>query len=133
MNDLLSYLARETPPSGGKLFAYPDKKGRGFAFKKCTTFNTYLKSAYRSAFPDSSKDSVSRLGSHSGRKTLANMLWNAGFARRLIVDAGGWFLKREAIDLYFKTAPYVILQAIASLAMDGSSTIQHSTVATRHD
>jgi hypothetical protein len=132
-HDLLSYLARETPPSGGRLFVYPDKKGRGFAFKKCTTYNTYLKSAYRAAFPDSPPDSVSRLGSHSGRKTLANMLWNAGFARRLIADAGGWFLKREAIDLYFKTAPYMILQAIASLTLDGSSTVQHSVVASRHD
>jgi len=92
-----------------------------------------LKKAYRTAHPDAPQESVSRLGSHSGRKTLAQMLWNAGFARRLIADAGGWFLKREAIDLYFKTAPAVILKAIASLALDGSSTVQHSDVATRHD
>ena len=131
--DLLEYLARETPPSGGKLFAFPDKKGRGFAEKPTSTFNSYLKKAYRTAHPDAPQESVSRLGSHSGRKTLAQMLWNAGFARRLIADAGGWFLKREAIDLYFKTAPAVILKAIASLALDGSSTVQHSDVATRHD
>ena len=54
--DLLEYLARETPPSGGKLFAFPDKKGRGFAEKPTSTFNSYLKKAYRTAHPDAPQE-----------------------------------------------------------------------------
>ena len=131
--DLIEYLLRETPPSAGRLFAYPNKKGRGFADKPCSTYNTYLRAAFKTAFPETDPARVSRLGSHSGRKTLAQLLWDAGFARRLIADAGNWFLKRDAIDLYFKTAAYVILNAIASLQLDGSSSMISGTVATRHD
>ena len=133
-DDLIEYLIRERPPSGGPLFAYPAKKGAGFSAKPCSTFNTYLRDAFKRAFPDASPSRVTNIGSHSGRKTLAQLLWDAGFARRLIADAGGWFLKKEAMDLYFKTAPYVILNAIASLRPDGAATSAGVTsVATRHD
>ena len=62
------------------------------------------------------------LGTHSGRKTLAQLLWDRGFSRRLIADAGGWFLKKEAM-LYFKTALHVILAALASLTVAVSEPI----------
>ena len=47
---------------------------------------------------------LSRIGSHSGRKTLSQLLWEHGFSRQLIADAGGWYIKREAVDLYFRTS-----------------------------
>ena len=113
--DLLDYLRRERPPSGGPLFAHPHKRGSGFADKPCTTFNSTLRAAYKRAFPRVASDYLKLLGTHSGRKTLAQLLWDRGFSRRLIADAGGWFLKKEAMDLYFKTASHVILAALASL------------------
>lgn len=115
-NDLIDYLLRERPPSGGPLFAYPLKRGCGFSPKKCTTFNTVLRDAYKRAFPQVSTEYLKMLGTHSGRKTLAQLLWDKGFSRRLIADAGGWFLKKEAMDLYFKTAMHVILMALADLS-----------------
>ena len=63
-----------------------------------------------------STEYLKMLGTHSGRKTLAQLLCDKGFSRRLIADAGGWFLKKEAMDLYFKTAMHVILMALADLS-----------------
>jgi hypothetical protein len=115
--DLIEYILRERPPSGGPLFAYPLKRGTGFSTKPCTTFNSVLRDAYRRAFPQATAEYLKMLGTHSGRKTLAQLLWDRGFSRRLIADAGGWFLKKEAMALYFKTAPHVILAALASLSL----------------
>ena len=55
------------------------------------------------------------LGTHSGRKSLAQWLWDDGHCRRIIADAGGWFLKRDAVDMYFKTARHIILNAVKSI------------------
>ena len=79
--------------------------------------NSYLREAYRRAFPQVGAEYLKMLGTHSGRKTLAQLLWDHGFSRRLISDAGGWFLKKEAMDLYFRTAAHVILGALASLSL----------------
>ena len=114
-SELRSYLLEVRPPSGGPLLAYPDKKGYGFSKTKSPSFNSYLRDAYRRAFPDVSAACLSRIGTHSGRKTLAQMLWDCGFCRQLIAAAGGWFIKREAVDLYFKTSALLILRALASL------------------
>jgi hypothetical protein len=124
---VFDWLRTERPPSGGCLFAYPNKKGHGFSATPTTTFNATLRAAYKLAFPSANPEYIRMLSSHSGRKTLAQLLWDAGFNRRLIADAGGWFIKREAMDLYFKTAPYVILNAIASLRLDGSSSMLQTT------
>jgi hypothetical protein len=113
-SDLRSYLVKARPPSGGPLLAYPDKKGYGFSLK-FPSFNKYLRDAYRLAFPGASDEHLSRIGTHSGRKTLAQMLWDHGFSRQLIAAAGGWFIKREAVDLYFSTSPVLILRALAQL------------------
>jgi len=114
-SDLRSYLLEVRPPSGGPLLAYPDKKGFGFSKTKSPSFNSYLREAYRRAFPDVSAKYLSKIGTHSGRKTLAQMLWDHGFSRQLIAAAGGWFIKREAVDLYFKTSALLILRALESL------------------
>ena len=58
---------------------------------------------------------VELIGSHSGRKSLAQWLWNAGHCRRVIADAGGWFMKRDAVDLYFKTARHTILSMVRNV------------------
>ena len=114
--DLVEYILYVRPPSGGPLLIRPSKKGFGFDSVKSNNFSKdYLQPAYRQAFPDVSPDYLRRLGTHSGRLTLAQLLWNAGFERRLIADAGGWFIKREAVDLYFSTASLHILQAMAAL------------------
>ena len=114
--DLIDYILYVRPPSGGPLLTRPSKKGFGFDSVKSNNFSKdYLQPAYKQAFPDVSAEYLRRLGTHSGRLTLAQLLWNAGFERRLIADAGGWFIKREAVDLYFSTASLHILQAMAAL------------------
>ena len=114
--DLIDYLLFVRPPSGGPLLIRPDKKNNGFSTAKYGGFSKeYMQPAYKLAFPDVSAAYLKRIGTHSGRLTLAQLLWNQGFERRLIADAGGWFIKREAVDLYFSTAPIHIIRAIATL------------------
>jgi hypothetical protein len=50
-------------------------------------------------------------------KTMAQWLWDDGYPRRLIADMGGWFIKRDAIDLYFTTGRSVILKAAMFIGM----------------
>jgi hypothetical protein len=123
-SDLREYLVQIRPPSGGALLVFPHKRGSGFAPSVSGGFNRYLREAYRRAFPDVSPEYLSRIGTHSGRKTLAQMLWDHGFSRQLIAAAGGWFIKREAVDLYFKTSAILILRALASLTAHASSSDQ---------
>ena len=113
--ELFSYLRDVRPPSGGYLFAEPHQRGTAFSVKPFKGFGKPLKHAYLRAYPLTDPAFVSRLGSHSGRKSLAQWLWEAGWSKRLIADAGGWFIKREAVDLYFATSPEMILTAIRTL------------------
>ena len=131
-SDLRSYLLDLRPPSGGPLCAYPDKKGVGFSSKASQSFNTYLREAYKKAFPDVSAAYLSRIGSHSGRKTLSQLLWEHGFSRQLIADAGGWYIKREAVDLYFCTSALLILRALLALRIEPSQSIQGPFLASTH-
>jgi len=131
-SDLRSYLLDLRPPSGGPLCAYPDKKGVGFSSKASQSFNTYLREAYKKAFPDVSAAYLSRIGSHSGRKTLSQLLWEHGFSRQLIADAGGWYIKREAVDLYFRTSALLILRALLALRIEPLQSIQGPFLASSH-
>ena len=88
-----------------------------------------IKRAYKRAclhggleFDDAIHDS---LGTHSGRKSLAQWLWDDGHCRRIIADAGGWFLKRDAVDMYFKTARHHILLAVAGIGAKLSQFANH--------
>ena len=74
-----------------------------------------FKRAFRRVYP--LDPVVELIGSHSGRKSLAQWLWNDGHCRRVIADAGGWFLKRDAVDLYFKTAPHTIIAAVRNIGV----------------
>lgn len=115
-NDIINYILTVRPPSGSRFLARPEAKSHGFKTTKYGGFSkTYLQPAYKLAFPDVSPAYLKRIGTHSGRLTLAQLLWNQGFERRLIADAGGWFIKREAVDLYFSTAALHIIRAVAAL------------------
>ena len=74
-----------------------------------TAWSAAVQSMYQYAFPAATD--AKDFGSHSGRKTLSQWLWDDGYPRRLIADMGGWFIKKDAIDLYFKTGRAVILRA----------------------
>ena len=82
-------------------------------------------SKLHTAFPSATAEAVKLLGSHSGRKSLAQWLWDAlapsigQDAFRLIADAGHWHIKREAVDLYFRTHFSAILRAIRQLHLPG--------------
>jgi len=110
------YILTVRPPSGGPLFARPTRKG--FNTKPGNASND-IKRAYKQACALSGTefDKVlhDALGTHSGRKSLAQWLWDDGHCRRIIADAGGWFLKRDAVDMYFKTARHIILGAVKNV------------------
>jgi hypothetical protein len=108
--DLLEdYILRERPPSGGLLLAAPLGK-TGFRSNPYTNQHAAFRAAYARAHPDASD--ATAYGSGSARKSMAQWLWASGWAKRVIADAGGWFCKKSAVDLYFKTEPTRILHAI---------------------
>ena len=113
---LRDYLAAVQPPSGGPLLAKPTK--RGFALKAVNA-SADIKRAYKRACTHGGlpyDDAIhTALGTHSGRKSLAQWLWDDGHCRRIIADAGGWFLKRDAVDMYFKTARHIIIKAVKNV------------------
>jgi len=113
---LTEYIKYVRPPSGGRLFARPTKKG--FA-KTSTNASKDIKDAYTRSCAQLGipvdKEILPKLGTHSGRKSLAQWLWDDGQCRRVIADAGGWFLKRDAVDMYFKTATHIILKAVRDI------------------
>lgn len=109
---LEGYLVRERPPSGGYLLAAP--LGRtGFRTTPYGNMGKAYQDAYRTAFPQAGD--ANRFGSGSARKAMSQWLWADGWAKRVIADAGGWFLKKSAVDLYFRTEPKRILAAIRNI------------------
>jgi hypothetical protein len=113
---LIRYIIKYRPPSGGFLLAAPrSAKMKTFRSNRFTGLSNAVKRAFTAVFPLDA--TVELIGSHSGRKSLAQWLWNAGNCRRVIADAGGWFMKRDAVDLYFKTAPKMILHAVRYVGM----------------
>ena len=114
MEELLSYLREARPPSGGYLLSAPKSiVNKTFRPGRFTAMAQAFKRAFRKVYP--LDPLVDLIGSHSGRKSLAQWLWNDGHCRRVIADAGGWFLKRDAVDLYFKTAARTILTAVRNI------------------
>ena len=111
---LEEYLLIAQPPSGSFLLCAPkaDKPAPKFFSNAFTGFARIWRDTFKRLFP-SEHDRL--VASHSGRKTLAEALWNDGWCRRVIADAGGWFLKRDAVDLYFQTDPTTILYALEHL------------------
>ena len=120
---LAAYLLEVRPPSGGYLFAYPYKGAKVLTFSTAVykTFSARLREAYVKTFPLANVAEVEALGSHSGRKSLAQWLWEDGFAKRFIADIGGWFIKQEAVDLYFASSREMILEVLAMLGLSTTS------------
>jgi len=92
-----------------------ERQEENFPHHRFTSLSNAVKRAFAAVFPLDA--TVELIGSHSGRKSLAQWLWNAGHCRRVIADAGGWFMKRDAVDLYFRTAPKKILHAVRYVGM----------------
>ncbi len=119
---LHDYLLSVRPPSGGPLFARPTRKGFS---AKLGNASADIKRAYKRACAAGGlqfeQELFDALGTHSGRKSLAQWLWDDGHCRRIIADAGGWFLKRDAVDLYFKTARHIILGAVRNVGRSSRS------------
>ena len=103
------YIIRERPPSGGYLTVAPLGK-RGFRETPYGNHGKAFASAYRQAFPEDQAWKV--YGSGSARKSMAQWLWASGWAKRVVSDAGGWYSKKSAVDMYFKTEPEKIRHAI---------------------
>ena len=112
----IEYILLARPPSGTYLLAGlkggKRPKAGHFYPTPFASFAKVWRDTFRRMFPSQLDKKVA---SHSGRKTLATLLWNDGWCRRVIADAGGWFMKRDAVDLYFKTDPETILYALSHL------------------
>lgn len=108
---ILRYLVDIQPPSGGFLLAAPTGSS-SWSPSPFSNMAGVFKGAFARAFPGRSASDIS---SHSGRKTFAQLLHDAGFADTVIADSGGWALKKAAVHMYFRTTRPMILKAVASL------------------
>ena len=102
-------------PNGGKQQWYPQSKSKKGNIGGFTNWSKVIQGMYQKAFPGATD--AKDFGSHSGRKSLSQWLWDDGYPRRLIADMGGWFIKKDAIDLYFKTSRAVIIRAAMYVGM----------------
>ena len=130
---LLDYLLVARPPTGGYLTAastYPlqpweqllrtqvgpgDYRADRFNANAYTASCQMVKRSFLRAFPGEA-GVLAQYGGGSPRKSLAEVLWAAGFEKRIIRDLGGWALpKSESVDLYFKTRPHQRLDVLTKL------------------
>jgi hypothetical protein len=75
-----------------------------------------VRRGYIRAFPEAT-DAMT-FGGGSPRKGTADWLWMVGTFRRVIADIGGWSVRTDAVDLYFKTRPRQVHQIMSALATD---------------
>ena len=108
---ILRYLVDNRPPAGGFLLAAPLGPS-SWSTSPFSIMAGVFKGAYARAFPNRPVEDIS---SHSGRKTLAQLLHDAGFADTVIADSGGWALKKAAVHMYFRTGRAMMLRAVSSL------------------
>ena len=121
VRDLLSYILRFRPPSGGYMFAAPRTPALGpgpFYHTPYTQLGLAFRGAFLKAFPvrDSRSADASRVASHSGRKSLCQWLWDMSAHSRLIIDIGHWAVPKDAFNLYFSSSPAIILQTLRDLS-----------------
>jgi hypothetical protein len=130
--ELVDYILLLRPPSGGTLFAAPGyytgliskvdtRVGVKFRANPYTASADMVKRAVRRAFPEESErgEFVLSFSSGSIRKTIAQLLWAVGVAKRLITDLGGWSPGAEAsVDMYFHTRPHQRLTVLGSLLQE---------------
>jgi hypothetical protein len=116
---LRAYIITFRPPSGGYLLAAPRTRGVGqarFYEGLYTNLSVAYKAAYLRAYPQGRSVDISRVASHSGRKSLATWLWDRYGNTRLISDVGHWATAKEhAAHLYFHTSRINILKHMMDL------------------
>jgi hypothetical protein len=124
VRELEYYLIWMGPPSGSFLLHAPGQQfkaqddsfaptRKGQRTSAYSNWSGLIHRVYTTTFPTATD--ADSYGSHSGRKSLSQWLWDEGWPRRLIADAGGWFIKKDAVDLYFKTSRHVILRAVSHI------------------
>jgi hypothetical protein len=130
--ELVDYLLLLRPLSGSTLFTAPSyfagliskvdaRVGVKFNANPYTASADMVKQAVRRAFPTESERAEFVLSFSIGsiRKTIAQLLWAIGVAKRLITDLGGWSPGAEAsVDLYFHTRPHQRLAVLGSLLQE---------------
>lgn len=106
----------------GLLLAFPNfmspykTEGRTFHRVPYTSASTAFKDMFKRAFPGTSKEELFYIGSHSGRKTLAEFIWTmSGDDIRVVADFGKWKLDRGAVERYFSTPLYERLAMLVRL------------------
>ena len=117
---LEDYLRTFRPPSGGLLCAAPRTRHVGpcqFYSGPYSQLSRAFKDAYGRAFPDAHSRTVDidRVASHSGRKSLAQWLFDAHQNSRLLADVGHWARPKEAVNIYFTSSIPTILRALLQL------------------
>ena len=115
---LLDYLRRVRPPSGSYLLAAPRSRslpGTSFFPTPYGGMCAAFKQAVRRASPGAGDERVALVGSHSGRKSLAQWLWDDYGSLRLVCDVGHWKCRGDAANLYFVSSRSVILQCLTEL------------------
>ena len=118
---LEDYLRRLRPPSGGFLLAAPHTRtfsgALSFRATPYSGFSRAFRAAYARAWPNPALRSahISRVGSHSGRKSLAQWLWDSYRNARLIAHVGHWACREDAMDAYYRTSPTQILTLVSRL------------------
>ena len=131
VEELEFYVRHMGPPSGsflchapcghtgplGELKFWPETKGKKKKHNKIMmgyqNWSEMVQRMYQRAFPDAKDKAL--YGSHTGRKSLSQMVWDKTQNKRLISDIGGWAVARSAVDLYFRTSPDGILATIAEM------------------
>jgi hypothetical protein len=73
-----------------------------------------VRRAYKKAFP-LAVDAMG-FGGGSPRKSLAEWLWSVDTYRRVIADVGGWSVRTDAVDMYFKTRPKQLHRILSDLS-----------------
>ncbi|XRB02679.1 hypothetical protein NFJ02_15g20330 [Pycnococcus provasolii] len=116
VDDVRSYILEARPPNGpaAGFFLSAPKSVKLMTFNSgmYTGFARVWRDTFRKLFPTALDR---KIASHSGRKTLATLLWNDGYCRRFVADVGAWFCKSDAVDLYFATSRERILFALRHL------------------